>query len=249
MYEIRFIFWESLEALSLVFLGLLAVKAVSGPVSRLAILKMALYGAILALVILGARILGYDVASEVYRWTSGRNLERSELAGAYDNAVRAVRLRPGSIANWRTLALVKLAQHQFESLLEDLPAFRALTGGDLDEQDAYRFAICYFYLGQYDQLILATERLIEQNRSFAAPYVLQGMAYTALGKHAEAAGSFSAVLQIFPNNQAAVEGLAHDYFLAGKRGRALAVLDETTKFRFSPETVARFQALKRLYAQ
>lgn len=255
MNEARFVFWELMKALCLIFAGLLVSKAVSGlrarglagRISRL--LKAALYLAVLALVLVGARSIGYDAASEVYRWSAGSNLRRPELAKAYDNALQAVRLRPGSIANWRMLAEVKLAQHQFESLLDDLSAFRSLSGGDLDEEDGYRFALCYFYLGQYDKLVSASERLIERNRSFAAPYVLQGLAYTALGKHAEAEWSFLAVLQMFPNNQAAVEGLAHDYFLAGQRARALAVLNATSNYRFPPEVTARFTILKRLYAQ
>ncbi len=256
MYSVRLICWEVMKALTLAFLGLLAAKGVSSfAAERQAkrgkhlALTTALYLITLALVVLGARAIGYNLAAEVYRWTSDRNLSQSQMEQAYSNAMRAVALRPGVIANWRTLARTKIALHQFESLLDDASAFRSLTGGDLDEEDAYNFSVCYFYLGQYDKLILATERLIQRNRSYAAPYVLQGLAYSALGKHAEAEWSFLAVLQIFPTNQAALEGLAHDYFLAGNRRRALELLDESAKFRFPPEARARFENLKRLYAQ
>lgn len=257
MDEVRVIFAESLKALGLAFLALLAVKAVSGlkvagqkrRARRVGPVKVVLYLAILVMVIVGARNVGYNVAAGVYRWASEDNLRQSEIPKAYANALRAVSLRPGTIANWRALAMTKLVQHQFESLLEDLPAFQSLAGGDLDEEDAYHFALCYFYLGQYDKLMRTTEQLIARNRSYAAPYILQGLAYTALGKRSEAEWSFMAVLQMFPNHQAAVEGLSHEFFLEGRRDRALAILNETAKYHFPPETRARFEDLKRFYAQ
>ena len=57
------------------------------------------------------------------------------------------------------------------------------------------------------------------------------------------------MLQIFPDNQAAVETLARAYYLGGDRQRALAVLDETAKFPFPPPVRQRFEALKGLYDQ
>jgi cytochrome c-type biogenesis protein CcmH/NrfG len=92
-------------------------------------------------------------------------------------------------------------------------------------------------------------RLIRQNPAYAAPYVLQGLAYTAEKKYPEAQQSFLGVLQIFPNNQAAVEGLARAFYLGGDRQRARAVLDETAKFPFPPPARERFEALKGLYDQ
>ena len=94
-----------------------------------------------------------------------------------------------------------------------------------------------------------TLRLIRQNPSYAAPYVLQGIAYTAGKRYAEAQQSFIAVLNIFPNNQAAVEGLARALYLAGDRQKALAVLDETAKVPFPLPARERFEALKGLYDQ
>ena len=100
---------------------------------------------------------------------------------------------------------------QLQSVLDDEPAMRALSNGDLDEVDEYQFALCSYFLGQYDKVVATTLRLIRQNPSYAAPYVLQGLAYTAEKKYPEAQQSFLGVLQIFPNNQAAVEGLARAY--------------------------------------
>ena len=251
MYDIRFVFWEGMKALSLAFLGLLAVKSIGNLAGqrKLGTARITLYAVVLGLVGLGARIIGDDTASELYRWAAEDNLKQGDYSKAYENGLRAVNLRPGQITNWRTLASAKLYQDQFESVLADLSAFQSLSGGDLDESEAYRFALCHFYLGEYDKVISSTERLIERNRSYAAPYVLQGNAYTILGKHAEAEGSFLAILQQFPNNQPAVEGLAHEYFLEGQRARALAVLTETTKYSFPSEARTRFEALKQLYAQ
>lgn len=257
MDVVRIIFGESMKALGLVFLGLLAVKTVSAlrtqsdksGAKRLGLVKSVLYLIVLALVVLGARSVGTNVAASFYRWASENNLRRSDLPTAYANAQQAVRLRPDVIANWRALATIKLAEHQYQSLLDDLPAFRSLAGGDLDEEDAYRFALCYFFLGQYDNVVKVTDQLVLRNRIYAAPLILQGMAYTALRKYAEAEWSFLAVLRQFPTNQSAVEGLAHQYFLAGKRARAVEVLNETARFGFSPEARRRFETLKRLYAQ
>jgi hypothetical protein len=57
------------------------------------------------------------------------------------------------------------------------------------------------------------------------------------------------VLQIFPNNQAAVEGLARADYLDGNRQQALAILNDTAKFPFPPPLRQRFEALKGLYDQ
>jgi tetratricopeptide (TPR) repeat protein len=255
--KIRFIFWEVMKILSLAFLGLLAAKAVatwhssklSEDASRNRWVKGALYSAMLALIGLGAGNVGYDVAGEAYLWASEGNVEHSQPDKAYSNALRAVQLRPGFLRYWRQLETSKVYLRQFQSALDDMPALRAVSGGVLDENDAYRFVVCYFYLGQYDKVISASDQLIQQNSQFAAPYVLQGLAYTAEQKYPDAERSFRSALQIFPNHQAAVEGLARAYFLAGERAKALAVLDETSKYAFPPEARKRFEALKGLYAQ
>jgi tetratricopeptide (TPR) repeat protein len=255
--SIRFVFWLVLKTLSLAFLGLATAKAVAGLRSsdaaregrQLRWTRGMLYGAALGLVILGARSLGYDAAAEVYAIVSGRNLEQGQLAKAYSNAVRAVQLRPGVVRYWRQLAGVKLALHQRDSLLRDQPAFEALTAGRLSDEDAYNFAACHFFLGDYDKAIALTQQVIERNRIYAPPYVLQGAAYTAQRKYREAEQSFLQVLQLFPTHQLAVEGLAHTYFLAGNRVGALGVLNETKKYPFSPQARQRFEALKALYAQ
>jgi tetratricopeptide (TPR) repeat protein len=143
----------------------------------------------------------------------------------------------------------KIRLQQLQSAVDDEPTFLTLSRGNLDEVDEYNFALCSFFLGQYDKVVATTLRLIRQNPAYAAPYVLQGLAYTAERKYPEAQQSYLAVLQIFPNNQAAAEGLAHAFYLDGKRQQALAVLDETAKFPFPPPVRQRFEALKGLYDQ
>ena len=81
------------------------------------------------------------------------------------------------------------------------------------------------------------------------PYILQGDVLTAQRKYGEAQQAFLAALQILPTDQAAVEGLAHAYFLEGNRQQALKVLEETSKLPFSIEAQKRFEALKGLYGQ
>jgi tetratricopeptide (TPR) repeat protein len=199
--------------------------------------------------VLGSRSIGFDVAAEAYAVASGNNLERRELDKAYANASRAVQLRPGGLRYWRQLAGAKLALHQYASLLKDQVAMEALSGGRLNDQDAHNFAVCHYFLGEYDQVIALTQESISRNRIYPAPYVLQGAAYTAQRKYREAEQSFLQVLQLFPTHQMAVEGLAHTYYLAGNRVGALGVLNETSKYPFSPQARQRFEALKALYAQ
>ena len=249
MEWIRFIFWEAAKILALVFLGLVSAKAVTSLAVRQTWLKPLLYGLIIAGVGLGAWFAGNDVAAEVYMWSCDSNLTRGDLAKAYSNALQAVSLRPNNLAYWRDLILTKIRLQQLQSALDDEPAVRALSGGNLDEVDDYQFALCAYFTGQYDKVVATTLRLIRQNPAYAAPYVLQGLTYTAEGKYQEAQQSFLAVLQLFPNNQAAVEGLARAYYLGGSRQRALGVLDETTKFQFPPPARERFLALKGLYDQ
>ena len=249
MEVIRFVFWETVKVLGLLFLGLVASKAVAALAVRKAWIKPALHALILALAVLGAWEAGNDVAAEVYMWSAGSNLNRGDLVKAYSNALQAVSLRPNNLSYWGALIQTKIRLQQLQSVLDDEPALRALSNGNLDEVDEYQFSLCSYFLGQYDKVVATTLRLIRENPSYAAPYVLQGLAYTAEKKYPEAQQSFLGVLQIFPNNQAAVEGLARAYYLGGDRQRAQALLDETSKFPFSPPARERFEALKGLYDQ
>ena len=247
MEIVRFIFWEAAKVLGLVFLGMVAAKAVAGLLTPRAWVKTFLYSLIVAFAILGAWFAGNDVAAEIYMWSSNR--EPGNLVKAYANAYQAVSMRPNNLSYWHSLMRTKMSMRQLESVLDDEPAITALSGGSLDEEDEYEFSLCKFFLGQNDKVIATTLRLIRQNPSYAAPYVLQGLAYTAEKKYPEAQQSFTAVLQIFPNNQAAAENLARAYYLGGDRQKALAVLNETAKFPFGPAERQRFEALKGLYDQ
>jgi tetratricopeptide (TPR) repeat protein len=255
--QCRFIFWELLKILGVAFTSLLAVKVVASRkatggnslASRLARAKPWLYAVILALVGFGAWNLGYDVAAEVYYWASLSDVQNSRLAKAYLNSLQAVALRPGVPRYWKALEAAKFNLGQFASVVDDWPALQRIADGDLDELDSYRYAVCLFFLGRYDETLSITERVIEQNRSYMPPYILLGDVLTAQRKYGEAQQAFVAALQILPTNQAAVEGLAHACFLEGNRQQAVKVLEETTKLPFSTETQKRFEALKGLYGQ
>ncbi len=249
MEIIRFSFWEAVKVIALVFLGLVSTKAIAGLAVRARWLKPVLYALILALVGAGAWYAGNDVAAEVYMRSSDSNLNRGDLDKAYSNALQAVTLRPNNLSYWRSLLQVKIHMQQLQSVVDDEPTIRALSKGDLDEVDEYNFALCSLFLAQYDKVVATTLRLIRQNPSYAAPYVLQGLAYTEEKKYPEAQQSYLAVLQIFPNNQAAAEGLARAYYLGGNRQQALAVLDATAKYPFPTTVRERFEALKGLYDQ
>lgn len=249
MEIIRFVFWEAVKVLGLVLLGLVSAKSVAALKLRQAWVKPSLYILILALGGVGAWEVGNDVAAEVYMWTCNSDLDQGNLDKAYANALRAVSLRPNSSTYWHSLIQTKIRLQQLQSVLDDEPAVRALSHGELDEVDEYQFALCRYFLGQYDSVIATTLRLIRQNPSYAAPYVLQGLAYTAEKKYPEAQQTYLAVLQIFPNHQAAVEGLARAYYLGGNRQQALAVLEDTAKFSFPTPARERFEALKGLYDQ
>ncbi len=257
MDPVRFVFWEAVKALSLVILCLLAAKAVAGlrmqgrpaKAGGVGLIRGILYAVILGLALLGAEGLGIEVAAGVHDWASEDHLANLRIARAYDHALRAVQLRPGVLGYWQTLARAKLAERQCSSLLKDRPVFESLSGGDLDEAEVMRFAYCHYYLGQYDKVIFWTQGLIRRNRVFAAPYVLQGMAYTSRQDFSEAERTYLQVLQMFPTHEAAVEGLAHAYFLEGNKVRARAVLEETTGLPFPPEARKRFEALMAFYAQ
>jgi tetratricopeptide (TPR) repeat protein len=246
---IRFIFWEAVKVLGLVLLGLVSCKAVAALRVRKSWIKPALYALIVAMAGLGAWYAGNDVAAEVYMWSSDSNLAHGDLVKAYANALQAVSLRPNNLSYWHSLVRAKMGLQQLQSALDDEPAVRALRNDNLDEEEEYQFALCWFFLGHYAQTVDLTQRLIRQNPAYAAPYVLQGLAYTAEKKYAEAQQSFLNVLQLFPTNQAAVEGLARAYYLGGNRRQALEVLDETKRFPFAPPVRERFAALKGLYDQ
>jgi tetratricopeptide (TPR) repeat protein len=255
--EIRFVFWEVMKTVALILLALLSAKAIGGIRTggmpdtgrRLRFARGLLYLVLLALVAVGALGIGDDVAAELYFTASGGNLDRSQVGQAYNNALSAVRLRPGVLRYWQMLAATKLRQGQFRSLLEDQKTLQALSSGRLEESDEMRCALAQFFLGQYEQVIPLTRQLIHNNRYYAAPYVLQGNTFLALKNYPEAERSFLEVLQILPSQEDAVEGLAHAHFLAGDTRQALAVLDETARHPFPPEARKRFASLKALYAE
>lgn len=249
MEIIRFVFWEAAKVLCLVFLCVVTTKAVAALKVPKAWMKSALYALILGLAGLGAWYPGNDVAAEVYMWSSDSNLAHGDAEKAYSNALQAVSMRPNNLSYWRVLTRAKMRLNQLQSVLDDEPSVRALSKGDLDEVDEYQYALCAFFLGQYDKVIATTLRLIRENPSYAAPYVLQGLAYTAQRRYPEAQQSLLAVLQLFPDNQAAVESLARAYYLGGDRQHALAILDDTAKFPFPEPVRQRFLALKGFYGQ
>lgn len=259
MELIKFVFWEAAKVLALVFLGLVAAKAVAALAVRRNWLKPALYAVILVLIGLGAWYAGNDVAAEMYMWSSVNYLNRGELVKAYENASQSVSLRPNKLLYWRVLVDTKIRMQQLQSALDDEPAVKSLSGDALDEEDEYQYALCGYFLGQYDNVVATTLRLIRQNPAYAAPYVLEGLAYTSERKYPEAQESFISVLRRFPGNQVAVENLARAYYLAGDRQQALdvldqtawalGVLDQTAQYPFPAAARQRFQALKGLYEQ
>lgn len=257
MELVRFIFWTGIKTLGIMLLGLLAAKAISAlrvggaPSQRgcRLVVRALLYAVVLALVILGARQIGNEVAAENYARASARDLGQRQLVNAYRNASRAVELRPDVLRYWQMLASAKFAQQQYASVVADLPAFLALGGGRLEEDDGYRLAACYYLLGQYAKVPPITQAMIRENRHHAAPYVLEGFTYLSQKRYEDAQRVFFAVLQMFPTQPEAVEGLAHSHFLSGNRAAAQAVLKETARFPFPLEARQRFEALKALYAQ
>ena len=257
MDQVRFLFWELLKILGLAFTSLLAVKAVSSLkatgvkclASRSAHARPWLYAVILALAGFGAWNLGYDIAAEVYYWASLNDAQNSRPAKAYLNALQAVVLRPRILRYWQALESAKFGLGQWTSVVDDRPAMQRLTGKDLDEVDLYRVAVSLYFLGRYDEALRITNGLIGQNRFYLLPFILQGHILTAQRRYAEAEQAFHSVLNALPTDQAAVEGLAHAYFLEGNRQQALEVLDNTSKFSFPIEAQRRFEALKGLYGE
>lgn len=272
----RFFFWETLKVVSLASVGVVCAKVIAGlegglaprqtrfsgsdsepglyedttnhSHSRTAVgIKVALYVPLFVMAALGARGIGNGLAAEIYFLASGDNLRHSQPVKAYTNALRAIKLRPGQVKYWQMLSTSKLALRQYESLLDDRPVLESLEGGRLNEQDAMRIAFAHFFLGQYDRAITIMTQLIKQNRLYPAAYVLLGASYTAEKRYAEAERVFLDVLQAYPTQEGAVEGLAHVYFLMGNPGRALAVLDQTARFPFDPDVRKRFEQLKALY--
>lgn len=250
----KFIFVSGIKTLGLLFLGLLASKAVGAlqglksPGRRSSAIQWCLYALILILVGLGAVTVGYDVAAETYARASARDLARHDGARAFSKARLAVELRPANVRYWQTLSNIKFTEKQYASAVADTAALRALGGGKLDEEDGYRLAVSHFLLGEYDKVHPLTQTLIRENRAYAAPYVLKGYTLLAEKHYDRATRTFLEVLQMFPSQQSAVEGLAHAQYLAGNRAAALSVLDQTARYPFAPEVRRRFEALKGLYA-
>jgi len=257
MDQVRFIFWEILKILGVSFISLLAVKSVAGLkplagnvlIGKLAGGKVWLYALILALVVYGAWNLGYDIAAEVYYRAALSDAQGARAVKSYVNALQAVGLRPGIPRYWQALESAKFRLGQWQSIVDDGPALERVAGGDLEEVDAYRLGVSLFFLGRDDEALRVADRLIGQNHFYLPPYNLKGHVLTAERRYGDAERAFQAALDLLPTDQAAVEGLAHAYFLEGNRQQALKVLNDTSKFSFNREAQSRFEALKGLYAQ
>lgn len=256
MDEIKFAFVELLKGMGLAVGGILFAKAISGlgrqhhgNRRRWLWLKGTLYAVLIGAVAAGSSMVGHDAAAEIYWLASQRYFERQQFQQARLNAERAVQMRPDILRYWQTLERSKLAVREFESVLADEPRIRSLSAGELSETDAMQFAFAHFFLEQYAQTIAMSRQIIHQNRFYAPPYALAGMAYTAEKKYGEAEQSYLAALQLFPSYEDAVRGLARAYFLSGDRGRALEVLKATAKYPFSDKARRSFAELEKLYSQ
>lgn len=252
----HFIFWEAIRAFGLIFLSLLAIKIITALPSgsaarkyRSRLIKGLLFAVVAALVVLGANALGTDIAAEIYYSSALHNLARSEIPQAYANASRAVERRPGELRYWQALERAKISGRQCASTLQDEAVLTALSGGVLDADDASRFATCRYRLGQFQDVVSATDDIIKRNRFYPFAYLLQGMAYVALRQYDSAETTLLTLLGMFPTQADGVAELAQAYYLAGRTPQALAVLDATHHYTFSPQARERFNELKALYAQ
>ena len=271
MYVIEFIFWELIKVAGLAVAGLIGAKLVSGlgrprpgqapgKLPDSVVLRGAFYAILLVLVALGAGVLGENWAAAIYFWAGTNNLSHTQVEKACDNAQRAVNLRPKELEYWRLLERARIQKGErtreaearrelFASVVGDERVIRSLNGGNLPNEDAIRLAAAYYGLGQYDQVVMVTDQVIERDRYYAAPYILQGAAYMAEKKYEEAEKRFLAALQVLPTQVEAVNGLAQAYFLAGEKERALAVLEATRHYSFAPEARKHFDDLKAQYGR
>ena len=248
----EFIFWEALKLFALVVMALVAGKAAksfAGTGRRPGLRSFALYGAILLLVAIGSRALGQDVAAEAYGWAGAKNLDRHQYLLAYSNATRAVELRPGFLRYWQLLARAKFSARQYRSVLGDEAVFRTLSPQGLDEDDLIRLAYCRYFTGEYQQVIPLTDELIRRNPAYPKTYLLAGLAKAGLRQYPEAERDLLQALKLLPTQADAVEALAQTYFLGGDTGAAVAVLNATGHYSFSPDERRHFEALKALYEQ
>ena len=124
MELIRFIFWEAVKVLGLVFLGMVSAKTVAALKVQKRWIKLPLYALILGLAGLGAWYAGNDVAAQVYMWSCDSNLDHGNPAKAYSNATQAVKLRPNNLSYWHSLMQAKINLNQLQSVLDDEPAVR-----------------------------------------------------------------------------------------------------------------------------
>ena len=257
MEVIRFVFSEFLKILGAAFLSLLAAKAVASwkvteegsLANQLARAKPWLYALVLVLAGLSAWNLGYDIAAEAYYWAGLRHAQNSEPVQAYLNSAQAVTLRPGIPRYWQSLEAAKFDLGQCASVIDDKPALDRLTQGRLEEVDSYRFALCFYLVGRYDEALRITDGMTREDRYYLPTYILRGDVLNAQHKFGEAGQTFRAALNILPTSQAAVEGLAHACFLDGDRRQALTVLTNASRLPFPIDAQKRFEALQGLYGQ
>lgn len=241
----HFIFVEGLKTFVLIFLALLAAK-IAGVAGRRSWVKWALYLAIIVLTVLGASAVGKDAAAEIYNRAAE---SQTNILLAYTNALRAVRLRPGVLRYWQTLEELKVRSRQFQSALNDEPALLQLSHGKLSDADAVRFATCRYFLGDYEQALAESQRLIQRSPFMPVAYAVEGLSYTALKQYPPAEKAYLTLLGMVPTDVDAVTGLARAYYLEGDAGRAQSVLDATRHYAFSPAARKRFEELKALYAE
>ena len=218
MELIRFVFWEGAKVLGLVCLGLVSSKAVASLTVRNGGIKVPLYALILGLAGLGAWYAGNDVAAQVYMLSSDSSLAQGDPVRAYANAVHAVSLRPNNLSYWHSLMHAKIHSNQLQSALDDEPAVRALSKATWTRG---RIPVCALLLlsGPVRQSGGHNPRLIRENPSYAAPYVLQGPCLHGGEKISRGAAELPGGASDFPQQSSRCGG-SGARLLSGRRSAA-----------------------------
>ncbi len=130
-----------------------------------------------------------------YRVGMALDITPPSFADAADRLREAIEADPQNVAGWTDLARAQRMDGGYQDAL--VSATRALSLADPKKQAKEwvraqtEVAYCLQGMGRFEEALLAAQRAIQADKTYAPAFVASGLAETALGKYGDALSSFT----------------------------------------------------------
>ena len=143
-------------------------------------------------------------------------LDRIEEAAAAFEAL--TRIEPQHAEAWRRRGDCLLEVGQYDTAESCIS--KAMALGDASPRTDFLHARALAALGRFDEAVAACERAAAKDPTLDGAWVLMGLSYQRLQRHAEAVDGFDRALQIVPTAGTALRGVAQSLEAMGKENES-----------------------------